>query len=354
MGARLLLATMLLWTAAAAAQGDWMELEPLPGEEPGSEDAERPPPSLEDLPRKFTYRGEVRYLGPVGFVYLGDYYFIDELDPEMAALAWRHAAETWPWAGPLRQRLHLISIHEGAWLDAAQGFMLDYREDLPPNVHVDWELSGDIPLTSEDIQDIPQSPTILFRQTLQRFRQVPVDDTLRVPRRFLEGMLQTLAGMERAALESFREIPLSELDLPWSDQAALLRGHLFYRSFNPERALMEYQSILDRHPELGGRIEEIRAGFDRPETAPAGELMELRTQLIGRTAEGRWAISSPEWDLWPVTELRGPGDADLAPRVVFRSPDYWVISLPLGADAGGWERGKTVILAGYPAGGPER
>jgi len=349
MNRTIVVVSILIAATLALAQSDWMELEPLEGEEKGEPEEIAPPKTFQDLPKKFAYEGKVQYLGPVGFVYLGDYYFIDELDPEMAALAWRHAAETWPWTGPVKQRLHLISIHEGAWLDAAQGFMLDYREDLPPSGHVDWNLTGDIPLTSEEIQDIPQAPTILFRQTLQRLRQMPVDDALVTPRRFLEGMLLTLAGMDRAALSSFQKIPLSKLELPWSDQAALMRAHLYYRSFNPERALIEFQSILDRHSELGGRIEDIRAGFDRPDVAPSGEAMELSTQLIGKTAEGRWAITAPEWDLWPVSDIRGPGDETLRPRVVFRSPDYWVLSLPLGADETGWERGKTVILRGSVA-----
>jgi len=350
MSARLAMLVALLWASGslAQAQGDWMELKPLEDDKEESLEKAEPPRTLKDLPRKFTYRGKVKHLGPVGFVYLGDFYFIDELDPEMAALAWRQAAETWPWAGPLQQRLHISSIYDGAWLDAAQGFMLDYREDLPPKMQVDWRLDGNAPLTSQDIQDVPEAPTILFRQALQRLRQTPVDDTLLIPRLFLEGMLQALAGMERASLESFQAIPLSDLELPWSDQAALMRGHLYYRSFNPERALLEYQSILDRHSELGGRIEEIRAGFDRPAAKGWGQPMELKVQLVGKTAEGRWALTAPEWDLWPVTEVRGPGAAELKPRIVFRSPDYWVVSLPLGADESGWERGKTVMLVGHP------
>ncbi len=345
---RALALTLLLLLPAAGllAQSDWMDLEPLEEEEKELPDEMGPPKTLADLPKKFTYQGKVQYLGPVGFVYLGDYYFIDELDPEMAALAWRHAAETWPWAGPVQDRLNLLAVHEGSWLEAARGFMLDYREEMPPHRQVDWQLSGDIPLTSEEIQDIPQAPTVLFRHALQALRHIPIDDALLTPRSFLEGRLQTLAGLERAALRSFQKLPLSELELPWSDQAALMRGHLYYASFNPERALLEYQSILERHSELGGRIEEIRAGFDRPSVEEPGKAMTLSTTLIGKTAEGRWAITAPDWQLWPITSIEGPG-AGVVPRVVFRGEDYWVISLPLGSDETGWERGKTVILHGH-------
>jgi hypothetical protein len=351
MRAFLLAMMILIPSNGLLAQDDWIELKPIDDDSIKVEDETGTPKTLQDLPKKFTYQGKVQYLGPVGFIYLGDYYFIDDLNPEMAALAWRHGAETWPWAGPVTDRLSLLAVHEGNWLEAARGLMLDYREDLPPRGHVDWALSGDIPLTSEDIQDISQPPTILFRQALQSLRQIPVDDALRTPRIFLEGRLQTLAGLERGALLSFQKIPLSDLELPWSDQAALMRGHLYFGSFNPERALMEYQSILDRHSELGGRIEEIRAGFDRPEGLGEGKLMDISTKLVGKTAEGRWAITAPEWDLWPVEEIRGPGEGKAHARVIFRSDDYWVISLPLGADESGWERGKTIILSGYPAKG---
>jgi hypothetical protein len=348
MRAWLLTFLLLIPSAGLLAQSEWMELEPLEDKDEKKTEVTAPPKTLADLPKKFTYQGKVQYLGPVGFVYLGDYYFIDDLDPQMASLAWQHAAETWPWAGPVQDRLNLVAVHDGNWLDAANGFMLDYREEMPPHRQVDWALSGDIPLTSEEIQDIPQAPTVLFRHALQTLRQIPVDDALLTPRIFLEARLQSLAGLENAALRSFQKLPLSELDLPWSDQAALMRGHLYYRSFNPERALLEYQSILHRHSELGGRIEEIRAGFDRPTSAAAGELMQLSTQLIGKTAEGRWAITAPEWNLWPLESIDGPGEGESSPRIVYRGSDYWVISLPLGSDESGWERGKTVILSGYP------
>jgi len=349
--ARLLALLILLPAIGISAQEGWTDLEPLPAktETKTTTESEEPPPpkTLKDLPKKFAYQGKVQYLGPVGYIYLGDYYFIEELDPEMAGLAWRHGSETWPWAGPMTDRLNLLLIYEGNWLEAARDFMLDYREELPPHQQVDWKLNGDIPLTSEEAQDIPRAPTILFRQALQFLRQIPVDDTLRSPRIFLEGRLQALAGLDRAALRTFQKLPLSELELPWSDQAALMRGHLYYRSFNPERALLEYQSILDRHSELGGRIEELRAGFDRPAAAAKGDSMSLSTQLIGKTAEGRWAITAPQWNLWPLTGIRGPGQGDAKPRLVFRGDDYWVVSLPLGADETGWERGKTVILSGF-------
>jgi len=338
---------LALAAGAAAQEGQVTELRPL--DEPAAAAPETPeaPRSLEELPRKFVVQGKVKNLGGVGFVVLGDYYMIDELDPSMAALAWRHASSILGVPPFLGERLMLLPIWEDSWPRAADAFQCDLGRPLPHFQQVDWDLAADIPLSSDQAADLPAPPTILFRLALETLRRQPVLDGEEAARHFLEGRLLSLAGMDTAAMRSFLKVSTLGGAQPWSDQAAAQRGHLLYRAFSPERALAEYTSVQADDDGLDARVNRLREELYSVVPRADGDMRETRLRIIGRNVAARWVLEPPPGSLGRLADVTGPDGRPIHGTIHYRGEDFWVINLPLGTRTEGWERGASVTLRTY-------
>jgi hypothetical protein len=74
--------------------------------------------------------------------------------------------------------------------------------------------------------------------------------------------------------------------------------------------------------------------------------------ILGRQGQGRWILSAPELDFAgrvDVAAVAGEPLAEeqiLAPQLLYRGRDYWLMAAPLGSDVQDWEAGVTVTLVG--------
>ncbi|MDP6418114.1 MAG: hypothetical protein QF492_03920 [Candidatus Krumholzibacteria bacterium] len=337
------LGCILVLLLAGLASPDWIELDPVEGESP-SVAPEREEPKQIDLPRRFVWKGKVRQLAPVGFIYLGDYYLIDELDSRMADLAWDRALEEWPASSQIHRRKDLAGIFQGKWQESASSLKLEPGRSLGKARQLDWNLGPDLPLDSRNPTDIPGLPTILYRLSLEALRQQDPGEDVDA-RAFLEARLLALSGKIREARQVLKDV---EGEGEWFVQLVNLRGQLDDLSWNPERALAEFQILAEMGIEsdyLRSRIQGLKRGL-RPLPRSEGSKGEVRVRLLGRTREGRWALEAPDPLLKSLTSVHEASGASVPARLSYHSEEYWVISLPLGSSSGDWESGDVLTLTG--------
>lgn len=320
---------------AAAAPG-------MPAEAPPEE-----PPAL-DLPRRFHWQGETAPLGRVGYVYLGDYYFVEERDFARAETCWLYALEPWPECGPLQTRLELLSLFTGDWLRTAESLQVGFEDGPPPRVMQDYGIDADSPLLSSRLADVPPVPAMHFRLALARAKQLDVEPAYAPARDFLVGRLLAYLGEPDAAIRTLGPVALAEDAAPWNFQAASQRAALLLATWRPELAyvnLLRAQELVGEHPVLMERLTALREEMTLLADPGEGEPARAVVRILSRQEQGRWILSAPEHGFAGRVQVQA-GDADLEPHLLYRGDDYWVMTMPLGSAAPDWAEGAQVTLLG--------
>ena len=312
------------------------------------------------LPRRFHWQGSVRELGPVGYVYLGDYYVIEEHDYQMAELAWDEAHENWPDCWPVNLRRDLLQVMTGDWLRCAETMQVGFDEGLPPEVHQEYGMKPDSPILSKRMSDVPPVPAILMLKVLAQLKQMEVGPELAAPKQFLLGRLLAHVGDYDAALAALANLAMDEAAEPWNFQAASQRACLHLQLYQPELAyvnLLQAQALVGDHPILIERIRKLRDELSLQAAVSTGMSREEYVRIVAK-CDGRWGLSRPESEFEGRVDVAAVGDVALgkpaaagetvAPRgnLLYRGEAYWLMSLPLGADDPGWRTGERVKLAG--------
>jgi tetratricopeptide (TPR) repeat protein len=317
---------------------------------------EAAPPA--DLPRQFFWKSRVHELGRAGFVYLGDYYLVEERNLDLAERAYAYVLDAWPECGPVQLRMDLLRTLAGDWLAAAEAFQVGLDEGLPPVVRRDYGVERDAPLTSSSPADVPPVPAILFRQALEHLRQSPPPRQLVAPWRFLAGRLHAFLGEYEAALRMLQPVAGDDQAAPWHFQAASQCAELYLATWRPEQALASLErafALVGDHPALVDRLGALVDRLDEPANAAcAGAALALVggtareiVPVLGSRGPGRWILARPATDFAGPLRVTAPDSAEaLDVHVLYRGGDYWLLSLPLGEDGPGWEPGQEVVLEG--------
>lgn len=377
-----LLASLLVPSAASAGDdGEWIDLATLkqasvhsdaelpPSPAPVTTQAPAPeatakapaapaqdPPPLE-LPHRFHWQGELRELGRVGYVYLGDYYAVEERDFGKAETCYEYALRPWPECGPIQTRLELLSLFTGDWLRAAESMQVGFDQGAPPRVTQDYGIDASTPLTSSKEADVPAVPAILFRNALVQARQVEATPDQEAPRGFLVGRLLAFLGETEAAIEALGPVALDEDETaaPWNFQAASQRAAMYLEAWQPELAyvnLLQAEALAGEHPVLMDRIAALERDMALVAAPGEGDTATVVVSILGRQGQGRWILSPPDLDFdgrVDVAAVAGQtlGEEQvLSPQLLYRGHDYWLMAAPLGSDVQAWEAGATVTLVG--------
>jgi len=322
-------------------------------------DAAHEPPVA--LPRQFFWKSRVHELGLAGYVYLGDYYLVEERDLDLAEAAYAHVLGAWPQCGPVQLRMDLLRILAGDWLTGAEAFQVGLDEGLPPVVRQDYGVTRDAPLTSDAPADVPPVPAILFRQALEHLRQSPPPRQLVAPWRFLAGRLHAFLGEHEAALRLLAPVAGDDRAAPWHFQAASQCAELHLATWRPERALASLErafALVGDHPALVDRLgalaerlgDEAAPARAADGATPAAATARELVPVLGSQGPGRWILARPATDFAGPLRVAAPDSAEsLDAHVLYRGGDYWLLCLPLGEDGPGWEPGQEVVLEGRVA-----
>lgn len=398
LNARILFLSLLsLWlstTPLAAQEGEWIDLEPLrnpdkgavakpaampvraetapePGLDPaageaamdavlddGGENEQESPPPL-DLPRRFRWQGREAPLGRVGWVYLGDFYFVEERDFVKAETCWLHALKPWPECGPIQTRLELLSLFTGDWLHSAESMQVSFDDGAPPRVTHDYGIDAKSPILSNRRDEVPPVPAIHFRLALAKARQIETEPVYEAARDFLVGRLLAHLGETEEAIRVLGPVALDPLAEPWNFQAASQRAALLLENWEPELAyvnLLRAKELVGEHPVLMDRLESLRAEMTLQIQAGEGRLAQAVVRILGSPAQGRWILSAPDVDFAGRVEVAKVADGSeetppkLQPHLLYRGRDYWVMTVPLGSSAPEWREGVKVTLRGNDRG----
>jgi hypothetical protein len=397
-----LLLLALLMGSAAAQDGEWIDLEtlreatpadgerqveaamqPMPGEDPAPDQvtspvladptpndtaadselepaadveevaAENPPPL--NLPRSFRWQGREAPLGRVGYVYLGDFYLVEERDFAKAETCYLYALEPWPDCGPIQTRLELLSLFTGDWLHAAESMQVSFGDGVPPRVIAEYGIDADTPILSNERGDVPAVPAMHFRLALAKAQQVDAAPDFEQARTFLVARLLSYLGETELAISTLSEVALDEMAEPWNFQAASQRAALYLDSWRPELAyvnLLRAKELVGEHPLLMDRLADLREQMTLRVEPGRGDLAEAVVRILGRQDRGRWILSAPGLSFAGQVEvamiegeiLEMPGGA--RPHLLYRGRDYWVMTLPLGQPEPDWKEGMSVTLTG--------
>ncbi len=335
----------------------WMDLpaEALAGGTPERQErgSVKPPASL---PRRFHWQGRTRELGLVGYVYLGDYYFVEEHAYDLAEKAYRHALAQWPDCGPILMRLDLLEVLGGDWLLCAEAVQAGLDEGLPPQVRHEYGITPDSPLLSDQRGDVPPVPTMLFLLALEGLPPSSEQPELDAPHAFLRGRLLSYLGAYEEALAALAPVALDDGAEPWHFQAASQRASLHLAVWQPELAYVNLQrarGLAGDHPALLARIEELRGALTLELEGGEGFLTQEVVRILGRRDQGRWALSCPSTAFLGRVEVAHIEGDGLAPgeatpgHLLYRGRDYWLMTLPLGNPRPDWEPGRKVTLLGF-------
>jgi len=371
----------------AAGEGEWIDLEPLRearaaapapaapkapapaarlgsqpsapaapvpvAEAPAAKPAAADRPPLE-LPRRFIWKGAPTELGRVGYVYLGDFYFVEERDLAKAELCYTYALKPWPECGPIQTRLELLSLFMGDWLRTAASMQVGFDQGAPPPVVQDYGLTPQSPLLSNDEEDVPPVPAILFRQALGQARQLELSPEDDPARSFLVGRLLAFLGEREEAIRALGPVALAsdEEASPWNFQAASQRAALYLANWQPELAymnLLRARDLVGEHPLLMQRIAALEAEMALAALPGAGEPTQVSVRILGQQGQGRWILSPPAADFAgrvEVAAVGGQAPAGFKPHLLYRGRDYWLMTAPLGSGAPSWKAGTKVTLSG--------
>ncbi len=313
--------------------------------------ADRPPV---ELPRRFIWKGAPTELGRVGYVYLGDYYYVEERDPAKAELCYEYALKPWPECGPIQTRLELLSLFTGDWLRAAASMQVGFDQSAPPPVLQDYGLTRESPLLSNDEEDVPAVPAILFRQALGQARQLELAPEDEPARSFLVGRLLAFLGEREEAIRVLGPVALAgdEEAGPWNFQAASQRAALYLANWQPELAymnLLRARDLVGEHPLLMQRIAALEEEMALAALPGAGTQAQAIVRILGRQGQGRWILSPPGEAFAgrvEVAAVGGEAPAGFKPHLLYRGRDYWLMTAPLGSGAPNWEAGTKVTLIG--------
>jgi len=364
---------------AQSGEGEWIDLEPLrearsqtpaktpPAARPAPAPAPQPAapakaaepapgpaadrPPLE-LPRRFIWKGAPTTLGRVGYVYLGDFYFVEERDLAKAELCYEYALKPWPECGPIQTRLELLSLFLGDWLRAAESMQVGFDQGAPPPVVQDYGLDAASPLLSDEESDVPPVPAILFRQALGQARQLALAPEDEPARSFLVGRLLAFLGERDEAIRALGPVALDDEAAPWNFQAASQRAALYLAAWRPELAylnLLRAQELVGEHPLLLQRLESLERETALAALPGGGEPIEVVVRILGQQGQGRWILSPPELRLSgrvEVAAVAGQAPTAAKPNLIYRGDDYWLMAAPLGASAPDWKAGAKVTLRG--------
>ncbi len=312
------------------------------------------PPAL-NLPRSFRWQGQEAPLGRVGFVYLGDFYLVEERDFAKAEICYEYALEPWPDCGPIQTRLELLSLFTGDWLRAAESMQVGFDDGVPPRVIAEYGIDEDSPILSNDRGEVPAVPAIHFHLALARARQVEAAPDYEPARVFLVGRLLSYLGETELAITALSEVALDEMAGPWNFQAASQRAALYLDSWRPELAyvnLLRARELVGEHPLLMERLAGLREQMTLQAEPGEGDMAETVVRILGRQDRGRWVLSAPELDFSgqvkvAMIEGRALDMADGArPHLLYRGREFWVLTLPLGQPEPAWKEGMRVTLMG--------
>ena len=356
-----LLALLASSLAVAGDEGEWIDLatlkeaevhtdaevppapasvpvEPLAAEAPSTTAGAAPPaedpPPLE-LPRRFHWQGELRELGRAGYVYLGDYYAVEERDYAKAETCFTYALRAWPQCGPIQTRMDLLSLFTGDWLRAAESMQVGFDQGAPPRVTQDYGIDASSPLLSAREADVPAVPAILFRNALAQARQLAVTPDQAAPRDFLVGRLLAFLGDQEEAIRVLGPVALDEdgTAAPWNFQAASQRAALYLESWQPELAyvnLLQARDLAGEHPVLMDRIASLEAEMALQAAPGPGAMAQAVVRILGRQGQGRWILSVPDLDfdgrvmVAQVGPTALPEDEILVPQLLYRGREYWL------------------------------
>lgn len=368
---------------AQSGEGEWIDLEPLreaqsqgpaktppaikpaPAAKPAARPAAKVAPAAEapapkpaadrpplELPRRFIWKGAPTTLGRVGYVYLGDFYFVEERDLAKAELCYEYALKPWPECGPIQTRLELLSLFLGDWLRAAESMQVGFDQGAPPPVVQDYGLDASSPLLSDDESDVPPVPAILFRQALGQARQLELPPDDEPARSFLVGRLLAFLGERDEAIRVLGPVALDDEASPWNFQAASQRAALYLAAWRPELAylnLLRAKELVGEHPLLMQRLGVLEREMALAALPGGGEPIEVVVRILGQQGQGRWILSPPELRLSgrvEVAAIGGQAPTAAKPNLIYRGDDYWLMAAPLGASAPDWKAGAKVTLRG--------
>ncbi len=391
-----LLLLVLLAGSALAQEGEWIDLEtlreatpadeelavepapePVPSKEfPAEQASERDipveeaeetetmeeaeevtaenPPSL-NLPRNFHWKGREAPLGRAGYVYLGDFYLVEERDFVKAETCYLYALEPWPDCGPIQTRLELLSLFTGDWLRAAESLQVGFEDGVPPRVTAEYGIDADSPILSNKRENVPAVPAIHFRLALAKAQQVDAAPDFEPARAFLVARLLAHLGETELAIGTLSEVALDEMAEPWNFQAASQRAALYLDSWRPELAyvnLLRAKELVGEHPVLMDRLAALRERMTLHVDPGSGDLAQTVVHILGRQDRGRWILSAPDMEFAGqvvVASIEGEtldiGQGAL-PHLLYRGRDFWVMTLPLGQPEPDWKEGMSVTLTG--------
>jgi hypothetical protein len=329
--------------AAPAAVADEPAAKPAP--------ADRPPI---ELPRRFIWKGAPTVLGRVGYVYLGDFYFVEERDVAKAELCYAYALKAWPECGPIQTRMELLSLFMGDWLRTAASMQVGFDQGAPPPVVQDYGLTPESPLLSDAEEDVPPVPAILFRQALGQARQLELTADDEPARSFLVGRLLAFLGEREEAIRVLGPVALADDEEagPWNFQAASQRAALYLAGWQPELAymnLLRARDLVGEHPLLMERLAALEAEMALSVLPGEGEQAQAVVRILGQQGQGRWILSPPRERFAgrvEVAAVGGEAPAGFTPHLLYRGRDYWLMTAPLGNAGSSWKPGTKVTLTG--------
>jgi len=328
------------------------EAKPAPVEEEVT--AANPPPL--NLPHRFHWQGREAPLGRVGYVYLGDYYLVEDRAFEKAEMCYRYALEPWPDCGPIQTRLELLSLFTGDWVRAAESMQVGFDDGVPPLVIEDYGIDETSPILSNQRDEVPPVPAIHFRLALAHARQIDVELDFEAARGFLVGRLLAHLGEYDTAIGALSEVALDEMAEPWNFQAAGQRAALYLERWQPELAyvnLLRAKELVGEHPVLMDRLASLRDEMTLQVAGGGGsEVVSAVVRILAKQDQGRWIISAPEGRLGGLVRVAtvagesAAGDDSARPHLLYRGQEYWVMVMPLGSPDPGWSEGSRVTLLG--------
>lgn len=308
------------------------------------------PPPL-NLPHRFRWQGREAPLGRVGYVYLGDYYLVEERDFEKAEVCYRYALEPWPDCGPIQTRLELLSLFTGDWVRAAESMQVGFDDGVPPLVAGEYGIEESSPILSNRRDEVPPVPAINFRLALAHARQIDVEPDFEPARSFLAGRLLAHLGEYDTAIGALSEVALDETAEPWNFQAAGQRAALYLERWQPELAyvnLLRAKELVGEHPVLMDRLATLRDEMTLQVADGPGDAASAVVRILARQDQGRWIISAPDLAFEGHVRVAGVAgeSAATSPHLLYRGRDYWVMVLPLGSPEPDWSEGTRVTLRG--------